>query len=750
MKTPLFSRSNRFRLGVLSLAIATQLNTVAAAPANQSAAASANISFNIPSQKLISSLSAFAEQSGLQLLYSAELAEGKQAPTLSGSFNTEQGLQRLLKDSGLSFRFVDQGVVTIEKQAQANTKPVVTNNTPAKAAVDTNTLAETVVTANPVIESVQLDAFSTTSALVTEEQLRDQNAVDLAAALRRTPGVQISRFNPVGSFGGEQDGMVLIRGQGASRPGSEIKTYVDGVPISMGLWSHPLLDLLPINGMQSITVHKSPQPQFNGNNFASINLDSKRAKEDGIHGGGRLSGGFFGTINEQADVQGRKGDLDFSLAQGYTKSDGHRDNADGELRNVMGHVGYQINQHWATSVNFLYTDSTATDPGDARYAAPKIAPQYTTTAGMVSANLNHEHGSWKGEFKLFHNEGEGNWLNHNFYGLTRNTYSSFSTDGIRWKEQFSPWAGGTLSAGIDNDWIAGSLHYKDQFNNASFDEQTFTITSPFAALSQDIVLNKDWTLVPSVGSRFYAHSEFDSAWAPHAGLSLVSDKLTVFGNISRGTNYPGLETSFLTSGYMPFFGTSWKNLSPEEMDHFEIGAKVSPFSTTQIDVSFFSDHIKNRYIMCFPPSCNAPVFTNYGAYHMRGMELAVKQQLGFDWTAFAGLTLLDPTIKNLPYTPGQAISAGLNGPIGPLRFAFDLQYQSRVWAMNRGRDGSTNSDQVDSFTVANTRLGYPIKQLGKKGEVFVSVDNLFDNKYAYRPGYAMPGISGQVGIAASF
>jgi iron complex outermembrane receptor protein len=47
-------------------------------------------------------------------------------------------------------------------------------------------------------------------------------------------------------------------------------------------------------------------------------------------------------------------------------------------------------------------------------------------------------------------------------------------------------------------------------------------------------------------------------------------------------------------------------------------------------------------------------------------------------------------------------------------------------------------------------LGYPIKQLGKKGEVFVSVDNLFDNKYAYRPGYAMPGISGQVGIAASF
>jgi iron complex outermembrane receptor protein len=38
----------------------------------------------------------------------------------------------------------------------------------------------------------------------------------------------------------------------------------------------------------------------------------------------------------------------------------------------------------------------------------------------------------------------------------------------------------------------------------------------------------------------------------------------------------------------------------------------------------------------------------------------------------------------------------------------------------------------------------------KKGEVFLAVENLFDRDYEYRPGYAMPGISGQLGLSASF
>ena len=118
---------------------------------------------------------------------------------------------------------------------------------------------EVAVNANPLIESIDVDEYSSTSAIVSEKQINDLNAVDIAAALRRTPGVQISRYNPVGAYGGDQGGAVFIRGMGVSRPGSEIKTYIDDIPFYMGVWNHPLLDLLPVNGMQSITVYKSHQ-----------------------------------------------------------------------------------------------------------------------------------------------------------------------------------------------------------------------------------------------------------------------------------------------------------------------------------------------------------------------------------------------------------------------------------------------------------------------------------------------------------
>lgn len=613
------------------------------------------------------------------------------------------------------------------------------------------TLAPVVVTARPVVEDVSVDAFSTGSALVTQDQLRDQNAVDLASALRRTPGVQISRYNPVGAFGGDQGGAVFIRGMGVSRPGSEIKTYIDGVPFYMGLWSHPLLDLLPVNGMQSITVYKSPQLHVNGNNFASVNLETRRASEDGVHGDVRLSGGSFGTFTEQFNLLGRQGDLDWSLSQGHAQSNGHRANADGELNNLMGRIGYRLNANWSIGASFLYVDNKAKDPGDNRIAAPTVAPEYNTEAGMITTSINHVHGDWRGELKLYANKARGDWLNQP--APDGDSINRSSMSGLRWKEQFSLWKGGTVIAGLDHDRISGDA----TFNRVApaprgvFDAPTFKITSPYVALSQNIPLSADWTLVPSAGLRFYDHSQFASKTAPQAGLSLVSDRLTVFANLSRGINYPGLETPLLAS-LIPALGNSWKQLSAEELDHAEIGFKWAASETTQLDASVFHDKVKNRYIFGFPPDVPPPPqFINLGAYTMRGAELSVRQGLGRDWSVFAGVTLLDPSIENLPYSPRRAVTLGLNGKAGPVRIAVDAQYQSAVWALNRSRTaGAVNTERVGAFTVANVRVSYPIPALGKKGEVFVALENLFDRNYAYRPGYPMPGRSAQVGLTASF
>lgn len=612
-------------------------------------------------------------------------------------------------------------------------------------------LPDVVVTAHPIVEEIQLDAFSSTSALVTEDQLRDQNAVDLAAALRRTPGVQISRYNPVGAFGGDQGGAVYIRGMGVSRPGSEIKTYIDDIPFYMGVWGHPLLDLLPVNGMQSITVYKSPQPQINGNNFASINLETKRATEDGIHGDGRLSGGSFGTVIEQANVVGRTGAVDFMLAQGYAKSNGDRPNSDGELKNVMGRIGTQFDPHWRADVSVLYVDNKASDPQDARGTINPITPEYKSQATMLTASVSHKYENLSGSLKIYRNQGHGDLYNDNRSGGYGTFFTDFDMSGVRLKEQVSLWTGSTIMAGLDVDKISGKVkgQFTGPFTGEAENMPNFRTTSPYLAVSQDIKVNEVWSLVPSAGIRFYNHSEYESKSAPHAGLSIVSEKATIFANLSKGINYPGLEGPAIQAA-LPFLftGTSWKQLSPEELNHAEIGLKLSPIDGTQVDISIFNDQIKNRYVYDF---ANSTTFFNLGGYHTNGAELSIKQTLGQDWTAFGGLTLLDPSINNLPYTPKTAFTAGLNGNVGLVKIAIDAQYQSKVFALNRDRNISNpNTEKVASFTVVNVRGSYPLPALGKKGEIFVALDNLLDEKYEYRPGYEMPGISGQLGISASF
>ena len=612
-------------------------------------------------------------------------------------------------------------------------------------------LPDVVVTAHPIVEEIQLDAFSSTSALVTEDQLRDQNAVDLAAALRRTPGVQISRYNPVGAFGGDQGGAVYIRGMGVSRPGSEIKTYIDDIPFYMGVWGHPLLDLLPVNGMQSITVYKSPQPQINGNNFASINLETKRATEDGIHGDGRLSGGSFGTVIEQANVVGRTGPVDFMLAQGYAKSNGDRPNSDGELKNVMGRIGTQFDSHWRADVSVLYVDNKASDPQDARGTINPITPEYKSQATMLTASVSHKYENLSGSLKIYRNQGHGDLYNDNRSGGWGTFFTDFDMSGVRLKEQVSLWTGGTVLAGLDVDKISGKVkgQFTGPFTGEAENMPNFRTTSPYLAVSQDIKVNEVWNLVPSAGIRFYRHSEYESKSAPHAGLSLVSEKATIFANVSKGINYPGLEAPAIQAA-LPFLftGTSWKQLSPEELNHAEIGLKLSPIDGTQVDISVFNDQIKNRYVYDF---AHSTTFFNLGGYHTNGAELSIKQTLGQGWTAFGGLTLLDPSINNLPYTPKTAFTAGLNGNVGLVKIAIDAQYQSQVFALNRDRNISNpNTEKVASFTVVNVRGSYPLPALGKKGEIFVALDNLLDEKYEDRPGYAMPGISGQLGVSASF
>lgn len=602
-------------------------------------------------------------------------------------------------------------------------------------------LEKVVVTGSPIIESSRIDSFGSLTTEVGASQVRDLNALDLSSALRRTPGVIVSRFNPVGSFGGDEGGAVYVRGLGASRPGSEIKTYVDGIPFYMGVWNHSLLDLLPVHGMERISVHKGPQPQRFGNTFAAIDLIPKRAVGDGFGADVRVSAGSDSTAVEQAALTYRSNATELSLAQGFARSDGHRKDADGRLANLMLRGSHDLNEQWRIGGLILGSDNKVRDPGEEGKPSTKTG-SYVTRGTLVSLSLEHHHDQLQGRLQAYDNDGTSNWQNP----TAANVRSRFHLSGLRWREQLAPWKDGTVVAGLDVDRMSGSV----AFNGfTAFDDVSLRLTSPYVGLAQRIELGERWAVTPSAGVRGYRHNVYGSSSAPHAGVVVEDDTIALRVNASRGLNHPGLDAPLLNAIVPPLGGApaSWRSLSPERMDHVEAGVHWTLQRGSSIDVSVFHDELKNRYVFAFPPAVALPSFTNLGNYRVRGLEGVWQQQWTSAWSSFAGLTLLDSSLDDLPYAPKRALSLGLTWQDGPWRVSGDAQSQSRMFVLNKARsDGAPNTAHVGGFAVLNLRAAYALSALGPRGEVFIALENLGDRRYAYRPGYPMPGLTGQIGL----
>ena len=635
--------------------------------------------------------------------------------------------------------------VVIEKRPFRSARVNVEPGRPARVVLDLAGADESVVVASPLVEAASFDRFGASRTVVSSDQIESLNAVDLAAALRRVPGVTISRFNPVGSFGGAEGGAVFVRGTGASRPGSEIKAYIDGAPFYMGTWGHPLLDLLPVTAMEDVSVLKGPHPQTFGNAFSAIDMRTLRSLRDGTEALVRVSGGAFGTLVEQADVSGGFGPWEFVAAQGFARSDGHRDEADGRLANGFGRVGYRFDEHWSIGGLAMLVNNRASDPGRIDQPATR-AGTYETEGTLASVTLAHQHDSASGTVQVYANRGEGNWFDQ--LGSEGDTLTTFAMTGLRWRETLPLWRGGVVSAGLDVDRVDGDVVFERvaPAPQGAFAGEAMHIVAPHVAVEHAFVVTPTWAISPSAGVRHYVHSELDSETAPHVGVvARHASGLAMRVSYARGVNYPGQEVAAL-SALIPPLGQTWRDLHAETMDHVEVGVTFAPTRSTTVDASYFDDHLDNRYVFGFPPALPRPSFVNLGSYTVRGGEVSVQQGFGRAWEAFVGLTVLDPSLATLPYAPEASLVLGLNGLVGRFRISVDAQSQSSMFVLAQGRAAAGNTERVDGFTVVNLRPAYQLPALGRRGEIFLAVENLFDADYEYRPGYPMPGVSVQVGV----
>ena len=612
-------------------------------------------------------------------------------------------------------------------------------------------LEEIVVTSQSIIEGNTVDRYSGQKTIVTQDQISDLNAMDLTSALRRVPGVIISRHNPVGSFGGGEGGSIFIRGHGISRPGAEIQMLIDGIPKFVSVWTHPLMDVLNVDIMDTIEVYKGAQPVLFGNMaFGAVDITPITKKSQGFETRIQSAFGSYDTLVGSIKHGGKIDRFDYYLVGGYKSSDGHRDNAGGELQDYYGHLGYDISYHWDVGLTFIHTDNWADDPGVSDGSIPSDG-RFKTKDYFAVATVSNTYDMGKGYVKFYSDTGDIDWVNQEEIS-GQNTLTDYQNYGIRIRETLSLWENGEVLMGIDFDNISGEVDCLiPGGTDLHFPEETFRITSPYFALSHEFGSRDAFYMIPSAGMRYFNHNKFDNEIGPQAGVTLGYQNTEVHGFYSRGINYPGLYAKVQEDLFMPG-PNQWDGLATEIVDHFEMGISYAFNAFEKMDLTAFYDKIEDRIVFVRPPF--PPVFNNLGGYTVKGLEATLTLAPSRDMTVFAGANYMIADEDDIPYVPRWTFSSGVNYRfLSRYQLSVDAMYVDDQYVTSRGRlYGSVNTDKVDSYFLLNAKLtaDVTLPWSNLSCEAYVAGENLTDTDYEQKKGYPMAGINGMAGFVLNF
>lgn len=609
--------------------------------------------------------------------------------------------------------------------------------------LDTGTREEVDVVGTPIFEGQKVDGFANPVTSVSQRQIDELNAQDAPSALRRIPGVVISRYNPVGSYGGGEGGGIFIRGHGAGRPGAEITTMIDGIPKFVGVWTHPLLDTMSIDLADRIDVYKGPQPVMTGNmSFGAINFVPRSQHAIGVSHRLRAGYGSFDTASARYERGSRSERYDTFVSASYRRSDGDRTNSEGEVSALYARAGVVLGEHWTLSGMMDLSDGWALDPGVEGATWPEDAPRFDNQDTMTIATLAHSHGPWSGELKLYYDDGDIDWRQWDAgAGEAFFTLTDWENYGFRLSERLALEGGGELVFGIDQDSYGGISREVWDVGTTPLGDFRFQNRSVYAAVNRP--LGSEGRLVPSVGIRYNDSRYFGSDWGGEAGLVYRTERGEFYARYAQGYNLPGVWAAIF---FQTFYGRGdqWQDLEAEEIDHVEAGFSRRIGDRARLDLAVFTSDVSNG-LRFLPPPPFPPAFGNVGDYTSEGAEvsLTVGASEAVHMLLAAAYASTDP--EDIPLTPEWTFTAGLSARLAPdWRLHIDAQWVDERLVGNPRFPAP--GDLVDSYFLVNGQVAWRPEAWDGKTGVFLAFENLLDEDYSYRAGYPMPGTSFMIGL----
>ena len=263
-----------------------------------------SIQLQLPAQSLASSLSEVAQQANIQLLFDEALLRNVNAPALSGTFEPQEAIQRLLKDTDFSLVQIDRTYVVRPRESGTTT-----SNSLELGAVSV------------VGNGNEVDSSNVGKSTMTQTEINRYQANNIPSLLATLPGINLGgSLKPGGQtiniwgMGEAEDVQMTV--DGATKSGFE--RYKQGT-----IFIEPEL-------IKRLAVEKGPHDFRTGNGgFGGVvHMETKDAPdllEEGKDLGAMLKYGYSSNDHQQVysgAAYGRTEDGRADALVYYTKRDG--------------------------------------------------------------------------------------------------------------------------------------------------------------------------------------------------------------------------------------------------------------------------------------------------------------------------------------------------------------------------------------------------------------------------------------------
>ena len=613
-------------------------------------------------------------------------------------------------------------------------------------------LHEIVIQSQHVADSRKLLPASLT--IIKKAALQISPKMDvLKEAEQATPGLFITGKGIMGAGAGSlSSGKISMRGL-ISSSNSSTQVLIDGVPMMMGLFGHPLTDAIERSNIDRIEVLRGPASmQYGGNALAgAINIISSDPVPNSQSLSASMQWGSFGTVKRSFSASIGKEKYFIQAGYSHNATDGYRANSAFTGDDYYFRSGINFSKHFQRTFSIYRSNTTSNDPGS--IDAPFLTVTHVQRT-LAAYKLTNNYQGLKGGLTLYYQDG----INHFSDGWNSKDYLG----GARLEEQFSLFKGNTILAGSEARWYGGKgspVGFPTSPLNDVWIRQTEQ--SAFVTMQQ----KAGELLSLNAGVRMDHHSLFGVTTSPSAGATLsVCDGTSIRGLFSRGFRNP-------TIGELYYFPPANVTLKPEKAGNFELGVTSKLLKDrVSINLTLFSTKASDL-IFTVPSPGSVPPVKNLNAKNVSntGLELSMHFVIGTmnqnsnvsdDQTDVQESTTgtSEPDNKNnslimtntgvfstaqisinymylqqnetpLPYSPKHKLTAQLQTSVKRLLINLEYQYISGMYT-----DYPTMT--LTKYSVIDLALVYPIL---RRIQLKVTGNNLFDEKYQIMKGYPMPG-----------